>query len=193
MKPYPGQDASPEMSGPNQEEGTEQDVDVVVGKLTQLSVDESKERKNQVHYKRTRVISRGRVVPCSTLAEIKTKKEKVKLAETLPQLWFGRTPLLLYATHNKGTFTEEAQRINAGERFQDWEIEEQQVLRKMVWLIGQLRDVARAAKGEACVVVCEKKNRPLKLEVFESTARKGVLPDEIIGRYWQESEILSES
>lgn len=175
------------MSGTNREEGTEQDVDAVVGKLTRLSVDESKERKKPAYYKR------ARVVPCSTLAEIKTKKEKVKLAETLPQLWFGRTPLLLYATHDKGTFMEGVQRINAGERFQDWEIEERQVLRKMVWLIGQLRVVARAAKGEACVVVCEKKNRPLKMEVFESTARKGVLPDEIIGRYWQESQILSES
>jgi len=55
------------------------------------------------------------------------------------------------------------------------------LLRKMVRLIRQLGDVASEEKGGACIVV--DKVRPLKLEVFENTARKRVLPEEIVERY----------
>jgi len=51
----------------------------------------------------------------------------------------------------------------------------------MVRLIRQLRDIASGEKGGACIVV--DKVRPLKLEVFENTARERVLLEEIVERY----------
>ena len=187
-----GEDPSPKASVQNQEGETEQQAEKISGKLQQLSVAKSKYGKKPAQYDRTRVISRGRSVPHSALAEIKTKKKKARLAEALPQLWFGRTPLLLHATHDEGRFAE-VERIDAGERFEEWETKQQDVLRKMVRLIVQLRDVAREVRGGACVVVCENKVRPLMLQVSESTARKGVLPEEIVGRYWRSEMIPPES
>jgi hypothetical protein len=176
---------SSERSTQNQEEGTGQKEKSIEAELSYLSAHEKKARKKPKKYRPIRVIQRGRLVPCSTLAEIKSRKKKAMLAEALPQLWFGRTPLLLHATHNEGTFTEQVKRIVAGEQFQAWETQQQEMLRKMVRLIEQLRGIAREVKGGACVVVCEKKIRPLELEVLENTVRKSVLPEEILGRYWR--------
>jgi hypothetical protein len=179
--------------GPVDEDGgPERDSEDVLASLTKLSLDDSKARtkkpaRNQ--YKPTRVVPRGHVIPSTTLAEIKAKKKKVSLVEALPQLWFGRTPLLLSAIHNEGTFTVPVAKVNIGEKFQEWEIQQQEVLQKMVGLITELRDVAKGAKGGRCVVLCEHKIKPLRLEVLESTARKVVLPEEIVKRYWRDSEM----
>jgi hypothetical protein len=183
------EDASHKTSAQHFEEEAAQEANNIlekVEKLKQLPVHQSKNPKSLAQYNPTRVIPRGRHVPCSDLAEMKAKKRKARLPEALPQLWFGRTPLLLSATHEQGRFTKEVERINAGEKFEEWEEQQQEVLRKMVSLIGQLRRVANEAKGGACVVVCENKTRSLKLEVFENTARKRVLPEEIVARYWRE-------
>jgi hypothetical protein len=157
-----------------------------------LSVGESAQAKKQEHFQRIRVIRRGHLVPCSALAEIKTRTRMVMLAETLPQLWFGRTPYLLHATHNDGTFAE-VERINAGERFEGWEKQHQVALQKMVSLIGLLKEVAREAKNGACIVVCRKEMKPLVIEVFESTTGRAVLPEEIVKKYWREDTIPSTS
>jgi hypothetical protein len=156
------------------------------------AVGESTQRKKEEHFRPTRVVRRGHLVPCSTLAEIKTKKRMVRLAEALPQLWFGRTPLLLHATHTDGMFAG-VERINAGERFEAWEKQQQAALQKMVSLIGLLRDIAKEAKDGACVIVCKKEVRPLTLQVLESTVRQKVLPGEIVERYWREATIPSTS
>lgn len=172
--------------------GSGRDYEDVLTKLTKLSLDNSKahtKKPAQNQYKPTRVVPHGHIVLSTTLAEIKTRKKKIRLAEALPQLWFGRTPLLLSAVHNQGKFTVPVERVNVGEKFQEWETQRQEVLQKMVGLITELRDVARGAKGGACVVLCENKTRPLRLEVFESTARKMVLPEEIVERYWRDSEL----
>ena len=162
-------------------------------RMTKEPMDDSKDRKKSAQYKPTHVISRGRLVPCSTLAEMKTKKKRCRLAEALPQLWFGRTPLLLHATHDEGRFTEAVERINAGDKFEDWETKQQEVLRKMVELIKELRNAAMQAKGGVCVVVCKNKVRPLRLEISEDTARRKVLPEKIVERYWRERRIASGS
>lgn len=178
--------------GPVDERGEpERNNEDVLARLTKLSLDDSEaqiKKPAQNQYKPTWVVSRGHAVPLTTLAEIKAKK-KIRLAEALPQLWFGRTPLLLSAIHNEGKFTVPVHRVNVGEKFQEWEIRRQEVLQRMVGLIAELRDVAREAKGGTCVVLCENKARPLRLEVFESTTRKMVLPEEIVERYWRDSEL----
>jgi hypothetical protein len=40
----------------------------------------------------------------STTAEIKSTASDILPSKFMPQLWFGRTPLLLYGTHSNGTF-----------------------------------------------------------------------------------------
>lgn len=163
----------------------------VLARLTKLSLDNSNAQKKkpaQNQYKPTWVVPRGHAVPSTTLAEIKAKK-RIRLADALPQLWFGRTPLLLSAIHNEGNFMVPVHRVNVGEKFQEWEIQQQEVLQKMVGLIAELRDVVREQKAGTCVVLCENKARPLRLEVLESTTRKMVLPEEIVKRYWRDSEL----
>lgn len=135
----------------------------VLTKLTTLSLDNSKsqiKKPAQNQYKPTRVVPHGHVVLSTTLAEIKTRKKKIRLAEALPQLWFGQTPLLLSTVHNQGKFTVPVERVNIGHKFQKWETQQQEVLQKMVGLITALRDVARGVKGGACVALCENKTRP---------------------------------
>ena len=125
MKLSLGEGPSSKTPDYNQEVETGQEPEDMPRKQEHLLVDESKGRKKPAQYKPTRVIPRGRLGPCSTLAEIKTKKKKARLAETLPQLWFGRTPLLLHAMHDKGTFAKQAEKINAREKFQGWRKQQQ--------------------------------------------------------------------
>jgi hypothetical protein len=187
-----GEELDTDVGPVDEDGGPRRDNEDVKTMLTKLSLDDSKaqmKKPAQNQYRPTQVVAHGHVVSSTTLAEIKARKKKIRLAEALPQLWFGRTPLLLSAIHHEGKFTVPVERVNIGEKFQEWEIQQQKVLQKMIGLIAELRDVARGAKGGACVVLCEKKARPLRLEVFESTARKMVLPEEIVGRYWRDCEL----
>lgn len=186
------EDPIPKQSAQKNDGGSNPRIDAAI-RMTKQPMNDSKDRKKPSQYKPTHVIGRGRLVPCSTLAEMKAKKKRCRLAEALPQLWFGRTPLLLHATHHEGHFTEAVERINAGDKFEDWETKQQEVLQKMVELIKELRNAAMQAMGGACVVVFENKVRPLRLEIFEDTVRKRVLPEEIVERYWPERRIASGS
>jgi hypothetical protein len=128
----------------------------------------------------TRVIVKGINVPASKLTEIKAKKH-APLGQCMPQLWFGRTPHLIVAKHTDGV-VHKIEYTNAGERFKDWEKENQENLRKLVNLLAILRDMVKDMDTNDAVLVCETKGGGL--ELLQNNRVAGVLPKEIINKHW---------
>ncbi|KAJ9611742.1 hypothetical protein H2200_004926 [Cladophialophora chaetospira] len=134
------------------------------------------------------VLNKGRVVPTSSIMEIKTRtaRRKQKMDEVIPQLWFEQTPKIFVGYHVSGKF-EEIQKILMKEEFQRWEESQQARLRQLVDLLKKLKEVVLRTKGQRCVVVCEMETNSTELRVYESTTKAAVLPDDIIKMHdWAE-------
>ncbi|ERF75695.1 hypothetical protein EPUS_01525 [Endocarpon pusillum Z07020] len=134
----------------------------------------------------THVVHRGRLVPSSTVAEIKARSKGSQVQKALPQLWFGRTPHLICGFHKNGTF-DKIETIDVSKQYQDWETQHQDSLRRMVQLISCLRRITMEEKASRCVVVYKHKVKPPSLEVFASSVNNQVLPKGIISQYWTKS------
>lgn len=131
----------------------------------------------------TSVVFGGRIVPSSSLVELKTFQGKSFCAKHhLPQLWFGRTSNLIVGTHNDGTF-HKLDALDLGSQLRGWEIEHQVELRKLTWLIAQLREIARGRPGKFCVLVGKGKAR--RATVYDAAKQTSVLPDYIVKQFWR--------
>ncbi|KAK6330100.1 hypothetical protein TWF718_003528 [Orbilia javanica] len=126
-------------------------------------------------------------MPQSKVAEIKTSSGRHGLNRIIPQLWFGRTPWLITASHNKGTFDEIDVSHISPEQFIDWEMKFQDPLRKVVTVIAQLRDIVSKHRGRHCIAVCKKDrrsgSRAIKVYASRSPDRQP-LPEGLIKRFW---------
>jgi hypothetical protein len=149
-----------------------------------LSLAEKSVLNQQDQYRRTNVILGGHLVPSSRTAEIKTRSKRLRLEETLPQLWFGRTPHLFFGIHENGTFTR-VEAVDAASQFPDWEKRHQVSLCKMVHLITAMREATMGAKDGSCVAVYNHNLKPPQLELRTSLSKKRVLPGNIIEQYWR--------
>ncbi|KAK6840247.1 hypothetical protein PG987_006113 [Apiospora arundinis] len=116
-------------------------------------------------------------------AEIKTTSKLRSLGKNLPQLWFGRTPWLIVGRHTQGTF-EELRVTNAAATFGDWESRNQENLRMLVAVLGQLREAVKDNGGKQCVALYEKNMRPPVIRVFPSTVAKKAVPEDLRGKLW---------
>lgn len=128
------------------------------------------------------VTPRGTTVPTTRTAEVKTRSNPVNLRNTLPQLWFGRTPHLRIGMHQEGKFTH-IESINAAEKFANWEQTYQTPLRKVVRLISELRKITKESGGN-CVAVYNHNIKPPQLEVFEAKDKE-TLPADLIEKFWR--------
>lgn len=132
--------------------------------------------------KRTSVVFGGRIVPSSSLAELKTcQGENFWVQKHLPQLWFGRTSNFLVGTHTGGIF-HKLETIDVASQLLEWETTHQVELRKLTSLISELRETARRTPGGCCVLVGKGKAR--KATVY-TAAMRSVLPDYIIKQFWR--------
>lgn len=132
---------------------------------------------------RTSLVLGGRIVPSSSMAELKTFQGKNFCANYhLPQLWFGRTSNLLVGTHNDGTF-HKLEALDVGSQLREWETAHQVELRKLTWLIAQLREIARGRPGKCCVLVGKGKAR--RATVYDAAKQTFVLPDYIVKQFWR--------
>lgn len=126
----------------------------------------------------TSVVFSGRIVPSSTIAELKTfQSEKFRIEKHLPQLRFGRTQNLLVGTHVDGTF-HELENINVASRLLDWETTYQVELCKLAWLVAELRQATRRIPGGCCVLVG--RDRARKAIVYTASSRTPILPEYIV-------------
>jgi hypothetical protein len=62
-----------------------------------------------------------------------------------------------------------------------WEIDNQGSLKKLAWLLGELREVAKRSEGSAVLVVMGKGSM---MEVFEVERKVGAVPGEIVEKSW---------
>ncbi|ETS75502.1 hypothetical protein PFICI_12446 [Pestalotiopsis fici W106-1] len=131
----------------------------------------------------TQVIRRGPGTSPNHMAEIKANAKPP--GQSMPQMWFGRTPHLIRGRHDKATFTEVSV-DNISLDFEVWENQSrnQEALQKMVGLISRLREIVQATPERACVAVCERSLGPSALEIFHSTGRRKPLPDHLVEKFW---------
>ncbi|KAB5518727.1 geranylgeranyl pyrophosphate synthetase [Coniochaeta sp. 2T2.1] len=123
----------------------------------------------------------------STAAELKSKSKRPGggIGSFLPQLWFGRTPWLIVGRHAEGTFTETTV-VEASAQFVRWETDHQDGLRKLVAVLGELRDAVRRNGGRGCAAVCEKGVGGRRRIGVYDLLREGVgVPEEVIRRFWE--------
>lgn len=137
---------------------------------------------NEKPRKKIEVTSRGTIVPTTRTTEMKTRSKPINLRNTLPQLWFGRTPNLRIGMHKEGRFTH-IESINAAEKFAKWEDTYQTPLRKVVRLISELKKVTKQSGGN-CVAVYNENIRPSQLEVFAAKPKE-TLPADVVEKFWR--------
>ena len=133
----------------------------------------------------------GSEVPVTELAELKSgkkfKKEK-NSKDKFAQLWFGRTPFLItgeYTGKNDEFDSVSVQR--AVDNFAGWEAKHQADLRKLVALLEELKRVAMRAKGTRFFVACDKKVKPLQLQIYKDQSRGPcAIPKEFVEMFWRD-------
>ncbi|KAL1960657.1 hypothetical protein VTO42DRAFT_7236 [Malbranchea cinnamomea] len=130
-----------------------------------------------------KVLHRGRLVPPSAVAELKTRAiyRTFDLKTAIPQLWFAQTPNILVGYHYKGQF-KKIQKISVKPKFQKWEKENKRDLRKLVCLIEKIMELSRQSYDRGYIVVCEVDD-PFHLRIYESQKGGKVLPEDIINQY----------
>jgi hypothetical protein len=128
----------------------------------------------------TIVIPKGTIVPHAQIVEMKSN-DKTKPKE---QMWFVRTPLCCLGAHKNGLFTRADVEMFDQDEVEEWENKYQIGLRKLVWLLHELRTVVkdRTREGTA-VLVATGKGKPIV--VYETKTRVGALPQEIVERFWE--------
>ncbi|XP_014559105.1 hypothetical protein COCVIDRAFT_92755 [Bipolaris victoriae FI3] len=128
----------------------------------------------------TIAVEKGTFISPALLAEIKAKKLN-RVADAMPQLWFGRTPYFINGNHDKGT-VHSVSVTRAEEQFEKWEAANQERLRKMVGLMASIKRTVRGIRGGAGILVYDVKGGPLK--VYRARNEEGVLPGDIVEKYW---------
>lgn len=128
----------------------------------------------------TLALRKGKAVPSSQLAELKARKAE-KIGDAVPQLWFGRTPFLLTGEHVNGVVNR-VKITDVSQRWEAWETANQDKLRKLVSVLDQLKRLVCATERREAVVVCEQRGPDVM--VFEANEGNGVLPREIVERFW---------
>jgi hypothetical protein len=152
------------------------DVDLLE-KLQTLSLSPDDKRDTES----VEVIHSGRVVPLSSVVEIKTRsiKRLFHLKDVTPQLWFSQTPHLYLGYHDGGKF-ERVDKFSMSEEYTRWEGEHQGQILKLVSLIKKLKNVVEGLEGKRCVVVCEAGREASSLKVYESTKKNAALSEEVM-------------
>lgn len=130
----------------------------------------------------TMAVRRGTFVSSSKLAEIKLGKG----AGAIPQLWFGRTPHLLIGKHDGGV-VHSTSHTHMGLRFEKWEADNQDKLRKLASLLAELKRAVSKAQGNAAILLCRHKGAPL--QVFEAKYGISLLPADILAKHWNIREL----
>jgi hypothetical protein len=129
------------------------------------------------HSLQTSVIPAGTLIPHFLTIELKSNEK----SKPLEQMWLGRTPNA-FLGRGKGGFLKQATVEKASEEeLVKWEIDNQGSLKKLAWLLGELREVAKRSEGSAVLVVMGKGSM---MEVFEVERKVGAVPGEIVEKSW---------
>ncbi|KAI1498341.1 hypothetical protein F5X99DRAFT_420649 [Biscogniauxia marginata] len=127
--------------------------------------------------------TRGRVMPQSMVAELKSKS-KLGSSMYMPQLWFGRTPWLIIGHHTQG-IVDEVKVVDAAARFLAWETKHQTELRKVAAVLSQLREAVRKNEGRNCSAIYLKHSLPRSINIFPLALQTSPLPEYLVGKFWR--------
>lgn len=134
------------------------------------------------HYPHSCVILRGRGTLSATAAELVMTKGRA--AKKTRQLWLGRTPYCVRGSHVDANFTR-VDVVYYGTSFRAFELENQDSLQRLVYLIRQLRDLARNAADQSCIVMYDRAVRPIAMRVFENEKTpRPPIPEGLRDRFW---------
>ena len=158
-----------------------QNTDITTG-LENLTIDETPRKMAPKGH--TEAILGGKRLSSSAMAEIKSIQhpKKLQVQKHTPQLWFGRTPYLIVGKHDEGAVQSDPEVRTVETNCMQWELENQDALRKLAGLLARLKQAVLSTQGKAARLVCEDKGKTL--QVFESKGGIGALPSEIIGKFW---------
>jgi hypothetical protein len=131
-----------------------------------------------VHSLKTDVIPKGTLAPHFLTIELKSN-EKVKPME---QMWLGRTPNAFLGRCKAGVLKQAVVEKASAADFEEWEKKNQASLRKLAWLLRELRGVVKMTSEGSAVLVAMGKGQPM--EVYEVKTKVGALPEEIVERFW---------
>ncbi|EGX92194.1 geranylgeranyl pyrophosphate synthetase [Cordyceps militaris CM01] len=98
----------------------------------------------------------GEVVPLCATLEIKTHTIRYMLTFSklaARQLWISQTPKLVRACHDRGWF-EEPQVEDVTAQIQQWEADNQPILKKLAWLMQRIVVLTKASPGGRVRIKC---------------------------------------
>ncbi|KAH6660580.1 hypothetical protein BKA67DRAFT_686955 [Truncatella angustata] len=120
----------------------------------------------------------GTIIPQESVLEVKTRSRlrgSIDLSEHLPRLWVRQIRKLVTGYHERGVFAD-VQKIDVGERVQDWEKGSQAELRKFAAIVNWLVEEVKRAK-HASLEVYRRDTGPLQLREHVGKQRRA-LPDQ---------------
>jgi hypothetical protein len=120
------------------------------------------------------VIVRGRLVPYAQTIEMRSS-ERTKPKE---QQWFARTPSCVLGLHKDGWFKEPELKKMTQEETDKWGMGYQDGLRKLAWLLEELRTVVKEQMSEV------DGQRETINYIYETKKKIDPLPKEIVARFW---------
>lgn len=129
----------------------------------------------------TRVVLRGFDVPSDATLEVKSRSKALNVQETIPQMWFSRTPHLVCGYHTNGVF-DKVLEYDYSSKFEAWEDKHQHALRKLAWLLQELRSAMLQAQTTSGILVYTKQEPALRVYNYQDSNE--VLPAHTISRYW---------
>ncbi|KAK2053599.1 hypothetical protein LY76DRAFT_667131 [Colletotrichum caudatum] len=123
----------------------------------------------------------ARVMDQSTTAELKSSSKNKNINYYMSQLWFGRTPWIIVGLHTEGTF--DSRRItDVTDRFAEWEVNNQEILRKLVTVLGELRTAIQKNGGRHCAAVFARGSGIIG--VFDLMSVRQAVPMDLRQKLW---------
>ena len=121
----------------------------------------------------------GQVVSRESTLEIKTRvaHKPLQIHEVAPQLWISRTPKLVRAYHQKGTF-EETVVEDVMVEVKKWEERHQEDLRKLAGLIRKIIEEVKERGGSA-IVRCDGQRKL----AFQKSGLRKMLPKDLYAKW----------
>ena len=133
----------------------------------------------------TTVIPGGTLIPHRCTLELKSNRDN-NTART--QTWFGRTRNLVFGRHKEGLIRAVAPVYLQNEDFEAWAVKNQGNIRRLVWLLEEIRRVVMEKTCGAAVLVAIDRGAPF--QIFEAKHSFGALPKEVVERFWEkENEV----
>jgi hypothetical protein len=98
-------------------------------------------------------------------------------------MWFGRTPICVLGSHTDGLFKKPELKYMTQQEMNEWEEKCQLSLRKLTWLLEELRRVVKEQTSDGSVVLVSM-GKKAPLVMYETKKHVDALSKEIVDMFW---------